>query len=310
MPDHWTLEDLYTGVARSWWVLAVTVAAFIAAGAGAWVVVPQTYTATAQHTVEPISILSSGSSFSTVNMETERLVATSAAVLKRAARDLDDASAADLREATAVQVPRGSQVLSFEVTTASAQRSAEWATAVASAYGAMRAQNARDVVEQTTAELSRSTAQLQALYDSQVPGSDARAATEQQLDALREQQARLEATPFFPGTLVTPGTAPTDSNRPGLALFVAGGLFLGLLAGAIAALVVTRARSGPALAYRRDRRDGHAGESLDREAGNPPPLRAVSDDQRPVGDPVPAGSEQNIDVGQERSPILARTIRR
>ncbi len=291
-------------------MLAVSVAAFIAVGAGVWVVVPQTYTATAQHTVEPISILSSGSSFSTVNMETERLVATSAAVLERAARELGDASVDALREATAVQVPRGSQVLSFEMTTPSAQRSAQWATAVASAYGAMRSENARDVVEQTTAELSRSTAQLQALYDSQAPGSDARAATQQQLDALREQQARLEATPFFPGSLVTPGSAPTDSNRPGLALFVAGGLFLGLMAGGIAALLVTRARSGPALAYHRDRRDGEAAGSLDRGAGGPPPLQAVPDDHRPVGDPVLAGGEEDVDVGQERSPVLARTIRR
>ncbi|MFF2488889.1 hypothetical protein ACFVSU_20980 [Microbacterium sp. NPDC058062] len=306
MSNHWTLEDLYTGVVKSWWVLAATVFTFVAIGAAAWALLPQTYTATAQHTVEPISVLSSGSSFNTVNMETERLVATSASVLERAAAGLDDASVGALRDATVVQVPRGSQVLTFEVTTRSPERSAEWANAVATAYGETRSDNARNVVEQTTAELSESIDRLQALYDSQPPDSDARAATQLQLDALLEQKARLEATPFFPGSLVTPASAPTDSNRPGVPVFVAGGLFLGLMVGGIAALLVTRARSGPTLAYRRDRRGRGAREPADDEAGASPDGETPVSQESDVTVPI---SRAGAKAEAEHPPVVARDAR-
>jgi len=309
LSNHWTLEDLYNGVVKSWWVLVATVVAFIAVGAGAWAVLPQTYTATAQHTVEPISVLSSGSSFNTVNMETERLVATSSSVLERAAEELDGASVGALREATVVQVPRGSQVLTFEVTTRSPAQSAEWANAVASAYGQTRSDNARAVVEQTTGELSASIDQLQTLYNSQAPDSDARAATQLQLDALLEQKARLEATPFFPGTLVTPASPPADSNRLGIAVFVAGALFLGLMIGGIAALLVTRARSGPARAYRRDRR----GRDADGRAADEP--GASSEDETPGGrrsrvmTPSQDAAPEDADSDAKQRPVVVRDAR-
>ncbi|MDW4573612.1 Wzz/FepE/Etk N-terminal domain-containing protein [Microbacterium sp. M3] len=316
MSDHWTLEDLYTGVVKSWWVLAGTVIVFVVVAAGAWAVLPQTYTATAQHTVEPISVLSSGSSFSTVNMETERLVATSASVLGRAAEGLNGVTVPQLREATVVQVPRGSQVLTFEVTTRSPERSAEWANAVASAYGEMRSENAQDVVEQTTTELSASIEGLQALYDSQPEGSDARAATQLQLDALLEERARLEATPFFPGTLVTPASPPSDSNRPGVLVFVAGGLFLGLMLGGIAALLVTRGRRAPAAASRRDRETAeaaHDGTGVSPEGETPvdqrPERRRPVDQRpkrtRPVNDALPEAGH----VDAHHPPVVAKDAR-
>ncbi|MDY0907912.1 hypothetical protein [Microbacterium sp. CFBP9034] len=279
MSNQWTLEDLYAGVRRSWGVLAAIVAAFVVVSVAAWALLPQAYTATAQHTVEPITALSSGSSFNTVNMETERLVATSAVVLERAAEALGEESGASvgaLADATVVQVPRGSQVLTFEVTTPSPEQSAEWANAVASAYGAHRSANARAVVEQTTADLGQSIERLQAVYDSQPAGSDAREATQLQLDALLEEQARLQATSFFPGTLVTPATAVAESNRPGNLVFIVGGLFLGLIVGSIAALLVSRHRRGSGVAYSRD--PGAA--SADSEAGASPFDETPADGRR------------------------------
>lgn len=255
MSDHWTLEDLYRGIMRSWWVLVGTVVLFAVAAAGLWYVVPQTYTAQAQHTVEPISVLSSGSTFNTVNMETERLVATSGAVLDRASEALDGASTSALRNATVVQVPRGSQVLSFEVTTADGDRSAEWANAIAAAYGAQREDNAREVVERSTTELAESVQRLEELYSTQAEGTQGRQAIELQLQSLLEQQARLAATPFYSGMLVTPAVAAAESNRPKIYVFLAGGLFLGAMLGGIAALLVTRARRGPSQAYRRTQKE-------------------------------------------------------
>lgn len=254
MADHWTLEDLYQGIMRSWWVLVGTVLLFSLVGAGLWFVFPQTYTAQAQHTVEPISVLTPGSTFNTVSMETERLVATSTTVLERAADELDDAGVAALRNATVIQIPRGSQVLTFEVTTADPDRSADWANALAVAYGEQREDNAREVVERGSTDLEESIGRLQDVIDTQAEGSSAREASELQMQSLQEQQARLAATPFYSGMLVTPAVAPTESNRPRFIVFVAGGLFLGLMVGGIAALLVSRARRGPTLAYRRERK--------------------------------------------------------
>jgi len=263
MTAHWTLEDLYRGIMQSWWVLVGTVVVFAAAAGGLWYVFPQTYTAQAQLTVEPISVLSSGSTFNSVNMETERLVATSGAVLDRASLTLDGPSAAALRNATVVQVPRGSQVLSFEVTTAGAERSAEWANALAVTYGEQREGNAREVVERSAAALAESVKRLEELYNTQGEGTQAREAIELQLQSLLEQQARLAATPFYSGMLVTPAVAPAESNRPKIFVFVAGGLFLGAMIGGIAALLVSRARRGPSQTYRRAQKDS-AGEPEER----------------------------------------------
>lgn len=267
---QWTLEDLYRGVVRSWYVLVGTVVAFILIAMSIYAVFPQTYTAEAQHTVEPISVLSTGSTFNTVNMETERVVATSATVLERAAEQ-SGASPTQLRDATVIEVPRGSQVLTFNVTTESASDSAEWANALALAYGEQRTVNARTVVEQTAAELSNSIQRLQALYDSQPADSSERAATQLQLQALLDQQARLTATPFFAGILVTPATEPSESNRPSVYVFIAAGLFLGLLLGGIAALIVSRLRRGAVSSYRRATKFADTGGMYSDEGSAPPP---------------------------------------
>lgn len=243
MAVQWTLDDLFRSVVRSWYVLVGTVVAFVVAAVGLFLVFPQTYTASAQHTVEPISVLSTGSSFNTVNMETERVVATSTAVVQRASEQLGDVSVGTLRDATVVEVPRNSQVLIFQVTARSGKTAAEWANALAKAYGEQRTENARTVVDQTNEELTKTIADLQALLASQPEGSNARATTQLQLQALLDQQARLTSTSLFSGLLVTPADLPSGSNRPSVVVFIAAGLFLGMLVGGIAALVTSRIRS-------------------------------------------------------------------
>lgn len=255
---------------QSWLVLVGTIVVFTLAGVGIFAIYPQKYTAEAQHTVEPISVLSSGSSFNTVNMETERVVATSTSVLSRASEDLDGTSVEALRANTTIEVPRNSQVLVFQVTANSAQLAADRANALATAYGEERTDNARAVVERTTEELGNSITQLQALLDSQAEGSSERAATQLQLQALLDQQALIIATPFYSGTLVTPADPPQKSNRPSILVFVAAGMFLGILLGAIVALIVSRVRNGPGSAYKRskaegDRADGDPGDVDERD---------------------------------------------
>ncbi len=242
MAVQWTLDDLYRRVMQSWFVLVGTILALMLAGAAIFAVFPQTYTAQAQHTVEPISVLSSGSSFNTVNMETERVVATSTAVLQRASDALDGVSVATLRDATVIEVPRNSQVLMFQVTASSGKKAAAWANALAEAYGEQRTTNARTVLEQTSAELDDAIQKLQDLLITQPEGSNTRAATQLQLQALLDQQARLTSTPLFSGILVTPADIPGSSNRPSIIVFVAAGLFLGMLLGGISALLTSRFR--------------------------------------------------------------------
>ncbi|MBS0023013.1 hypothetical protein KE274_02690 [Microbacterium paraoxydans] len=248
---------------QSWMVLVGTIVAFALIGFGIFLIYPQKYTAEAQHTVEPISVLSTGSSFNTVNMETEKVVATSTAVLKRAVEDLEDTSIEALRNNTVIDVPRNSQVLSFQVTANTPQAAADRANALAEAYGAQRTDNARAVVEQTTAELGDSIAQLQAVVDSQPIDSSERAATQLQLQGLLDQQARITATPFYSGTLVTPADPPQKSNRPSVLVFIAAGLFLGILVGAIAALIVSRVRNGPGATYKRSAAEEPKGDDGD-----------------------------------------------
>lgn len=258
--SHWTLEDLYRGIMQSWIVLVSVIVGFMLIGVAVFAVYPQKYTAQAQHTVEPISVLSTGSSFNTVNMETEKVVATSTSVLTRAVEELEDTSVEGLRLNTVIQVPRNSQVLIFEVTANSPQLAADRANALAQAYGDERTDNARAVVDSLMSDLTDSIVKLQELYDSQPRGSSERAATQLQLQALLDQQARITATPFYSGMLLTPADPPQSSNRPAIYVFVAAGMFLGILIGAIAALIVSRIRNAPGHAYKRSLREEESEE--------------------------------------------------
>lgn len=240
MPTTWTLEDLYRGIARGWKALVIVVITCLLAAYAAFHVFPEKYAATAIHTVEPISVLSAGSSFSTVNMDTEQIVATSTEVLEQAAATLaDGTTAAQLSGALETEVPRGSQVLRFIVTTSDPRVSAAWANAIASAYGTQRSEAARAVVAQTSEELERTIDELRERLSQQKPGSPEAASTELQLEALVAEQARLLATPFYAGSLITPAVEPRDSERPSVLVFAAGGLFLGLLLGSLLALLTS-----------------------------------------------------------------------
>ncbi len=286
---------------QSWLVLVGTVVAFALIGFGIFVIYPQKYTAEAQHTVEPISVLSTGSSFNTVNMETEKVVATSTAVLKRAVEDLDDTSIESLRTNTVIEVPRNSQVLIFQVTANTPKLAAERANALANAYGAQRTDNAKAVVDQTTAELGDSIAQLQAVVDSQPIDSSERAATQLQLQGLLDQQARITATPFYSGMLVTPADPPQKSNRPSALVFIAAGLFLGILVGAIAALIVSRVRNGPGSSYKRSVTDERTDER-DEDEEEPDVVEVEDDVELDVDDSLLEPDESHVEVAR---PIVA-----
>ncbi|MFE5407673.1 hypothetical protein, partial [Microbacterium sp. NPDC056569] len=88
----------------------------------------------------------------------------------------------------------------------------------------------------------------------------------------------------------------------------AGGLFLGLMVGGIAALLVTRARSGPTLAYRRDRRGRGEGDPAEDQAGAPPEGETPSSQRPDLTIPTSRASAR-MDSGAEHPPVVARDVR-
>ncbi|MFV0426998.1 MAG: hypothetical protein ACK5KU_08185 [Beutenbergiaceae bacterium] len=233
--------DVLAAIARGWKVVLVVLAVCLSGAVAAYAYFPQQYAAVAVHTVEPISALSAGSSFNTVNMQTEQVVAGSRSVMDAAAAALGDGvDAQALESATTIEVPRNSQVLMFHVETEDPQQAADWANVIASAYGEQRAMTAQEVVDRTEAALSGAIVDLRGQLEQSEPQSPEAAAITQQLEAAISEQARLQSTPFFAGALITPAVAPTESNRPGLEIFLGGGLAFGLLLGALLALVLAR----------------------------------------------------------------------
>src|SRR5690606_20763811 len=77
---------------------------------------------------------------------------------------------------------------------------------------------------------------------------------------------------FYSGTLVTPADPPQKSNRPSVLVFIAAGMFLGILLGAIAALIVSRVGNGPGSTDQRSKTS---------EEAEPAEATATDDDDRP-----------------------------
>lgn len=289
MPTTWTLTDVVKAIGRGWLtLLSVLIIAAIGTGA-AYTYFPHHYTATAVHTVEPISALSAGSSFNTVNMQTEQVVATSLAVMEVAADSLGgDIDVRDLADATTVQVPRNSQILQFEVSTDDAQQSADWANAIATAYGTQRTATAQEVVERTTSALTSTIEDLRSELQDLEPDSPDAAAISLQLEAAIVEEAKLTSTPFFAGTLITPAIAPLSSNRPSLLIFVAGGAAFGLLLGTILAAMVGTGKR-------------RASQSQSEPTGTDQPEPAATPAAEPSTDETPASDSSEDDHASEPS---------
>lgn len=244
MNDTWSLEDLYRTIGRHWVTVFLVTMLFVGAAVGANFLWPERYEAKAVLTVEPIAAVQSGGSSDSVNMETERVVATSTEVLSIAALELDGGSVKALQESIEVGVPKGSQVLEFVSTDTTATDAAAGANAVANAYSNQRVENAQRVVAEATRNLTERVSELTAQLDALIEDSlDARN-IELQIQALQERQATLASATFYSGALVSPAVAPSDSTKPSLPVFLAAGLFLGFFVGAFAALIRGRVRRG------------------------------------------------------------------
>ncbi|MBG6238884.1 uncharacterized protein involved in exopolysaccharide biosynthesis [Mycetocola sp. CAN_C7] len=243
MKNAWTLEDLYRSIARGWLLLVACALAFAVIALGAFQMWPQKFEATAMMTVEPLTVSSTTQGTgSGVNMETERVVATSSEVLALAAKELGATTISELSDGVVVSVPKGSQVLAFTVTAEDPMTAAQQANAIANAYSERRVANAEAVVADAITFLSGRIAELETQLATTDPTSENTQTLQTQIASLQNNQASLTSTTFYSGALISPAVEPSSSTRPSLPVFVAGGLFIGLFLGSFCALLYGRRR--------------------------------------------------------------------
>lgn len=243
--DSWTLEDLYRSIARGWRVLVSMVAISVLASVGLSFLWPVQYEATAVLTVEPIAVNPSGNTTGSVNMDTERVVATSTEVLDIAASSIPGSTVQQLKESTVVSVPKGSQVLSFTVTSVDPALASASANEIANAYSDRRIATAQEVVNDAVDNLVSRIQDLTEQMSALPEGSAAVGTLTIQIQALQERQAALSSATFYSGSLVSPAVTPSSSAKPSITVFLAAGLALGLFLGVFVALAVGSVRLRP-----------------------------------------------------------------
>ncbi|GAB3122229.1 YveK family protein [Glaciibacter psychrotolerans] len=242
MKNTWSLEDLYTSIAREWRVLLIVILLFLGAAYGANVLWPKRYEAVALQTVEPIATTQASGVTGNVNMDTERVVATSGEVLALAAKQLPGVAVDELADSIEVTVPKGAQVLMFTYTATTPDRAAAGANAIAKAYSEQRVATAQSVVDAAAKNLSARIADLTTQMSAYQLNSPDYNTLSLQIQTLQERQATLTSTTFYSGSLVSPAVAPSGSTKPSLTVFMAAGLFLGVFVGAFIALIRARVR--------------------------------------------------------------------
>lgn len=227
--------DMSRIVRHGWKMVLVLTVVFMVGAVVLHTAWPDKYEATSVLTVSPVT-----DSSESVNMDTERVVARSDAVLGKAVEELGPKSVSGLRDTLVVSVPKGSNVLQFSVTGSSAEAAANSANAIAKAYGSYRTSSAQAVVDAAIESITVRIAELEKDKAKVSEGTIGARAIDLQMTSLQERQAVLNATTYYPGSIVSSAVAPSRSTTPGLGLFIAGGLFTGLLTGTV--FVITRER--------------------------------------------------------------------
>ena len=232
-----TLSDLFRSVTTQWRLFFAVVIVCIAIGVAVGIAYPKTYAATSTLTVEPLDVTSESA---TVNMDTERVVASSTSVLTKATADLPRFTVPQLASSLAVSVPKGSQVLEFTVTMPKPADAADAANAIAAAYSSLRVETAASSVEAASATLTGRISDLESIRASQGEQSKAAKAAAIQIEALQESLAALNSATFNPGTLVSTAVEPTSATKPSLTVFGVGGLAFGVILGSLVAIARAR----------------------------------------------------------------------
>lgn len=236
------LADVAAQLRRQWRTVLGVALALTVCAALAGVLVPRSYTATAVLTVSPIPAnpLLDTQPEQKTDTGAERAVVVSTEVAKRAKKTLhSEQSPARLADRIDTGSPSESSVLEVHAAASSATQAARTANAFARGYLDLRTDQARNNHAKLRANLKRRIDKNTAVLTEQGSGASADAAR-RQLNNLQGQQTKLAGTVIDPGSVVTAAT--TDDAEPSIALavYLAGGLVLGLLLGIAAGLVRER----------------------------------------------------------------------
>ncbi|WP_165950158.1 hypothetical protein [Actinomadura sp. GC306] len=222
-----------------------------AAGIGLEIAVPPPYQATATVLVSPLEgnpYSPEGRGDDLVNLQTEAQLVSTDGVAKIVQKKLGREPEGDVE----VTVPPNTQVLNLAYTATSSAKARAGAQAFADAYLEYRSQRAQGVVNNQLAKLEAQAAKVERLLtqtnrELALSTGSKRATLQQrvtaytnQLGVIDEQSNDIASTPIDPGQVITPADAPAGPGIIRKALYGAGGLFLGLLAGFVIILLRER----------------------------------------------------------------------
>jgi len=192
---------------------------------------PKSYQSSAVVDITPTLPTSSGSgSNNGVNTITESKIATSSSVALAAAKKLGfTGSPTDLAQHVSVTSPLSSQVLYITFTSSTAQGAADGANAFAQSYLDYRTATAQADLQ---LRISRINDQITALQQKAKSGS-----TSGQISQLLTQLNSYRTVVVTPGQVAGTAAVPPRPSSPKPPLYLAAGLLVGLLIGAVLALV-------------------------------------------------------------------------
>jgi capsular polysaccharide biosynthesis protein len=230
------LSEVISRTAQRWRLILAVALVGALLGAVYSFVQQDRYTATAALTVSPITTnpFNSAAVNQQINITTERAILNSPEVARMAADSLDRGVSPDeLLAGSEVAAPSGSQVLEVTVTAGSPSDAADYANALAAAYLQFRAEGAADVALGFIDALDQ---RILALEGAATLDDADRA----ELSSLREQKSSLSLVAENPGRIIGEATAPSSPSSPGLLVWTAIGLALGLLLGSVLAFLKDR----------------------------------------------------------------------
>lgn len=224
---------------------------------------PKTYTSTTRVLVTATGVqdaatLANGSTGDTeINLDTQAQIATSIVVARSALKSIDASIPPEklLEEHVAVEIPPNSAVLAISYDASTPVKARAGARAFAKAYLDNRRNRAEETVEQRqrvlNAKIRKLTAQLEESTDklATLPAGSSgytyaqarRDLLSDQISTLKSKVSALGTTTITPGTIISPAQLPTGPSSPIIPLYLAGGLLVGTVAGAGAAMLRDRA---------------------------------------------------------------------
>ena len=226
-----TIGQFFGTLKRQFVLVLICLLLGVALSAALLAKTPKSYQSTAVVDITPTLPTSSGSgSNNGVNTITEAKIATSSSVALSAAKKLGFAGTpTDLAQHVSVTSPLSSQVLNITFTSSSAQGAADGANAFAQSYLDYRTATAQADLQ---LRISRIDDQITALQQKAKTGS-----TSSQISQLLTQLNSYRTVVVTPGQVAGIAAVPPGPSSPKPALYLAAGLLVGLLVGAVLALV-------------------------------------------------------------------------